>query len=115
VAARKLIILVWPTRATRIEPAQLQLGAAAVGFAIGGSVGAVVPEILREITNRRVGSVAVVAEHACDLAGFDGPALVAWVKASDRHAGFLAEAFEAAWQAAARGATWRLTTVLVRS
>lgn len=45
-------------------------------------------------------NVEAVADHASALAGFTGPDLVEWVRASDRHAAFLVAALEAAWEAA---------------
>ena len=62
---------------------------AAAGFAVGGpdgaAVGAVLPEVVREITSRRVRNVESVADDACELAGLTGPELVDWV--SRMHAG----------------------------
>src|SRR5215207_2766941 len=76
---------------------------AAAGFAVGGPdgavVGAVLPEIVREITAGRVRNVEAVADEACEQAGFTGPELVEWVRASDRHAALLVAALEAAWEA----------------
>ena len=48
------------------------------------------------------------AEHACAFADVNGHQLAAWVRASERDAGFFQEGVEAAWAAldAARVRTW---------
>lgn len=77
-------------------------GAALAGVALGGgpgvsSVAAMVPVLVQELTAHRTENVTTVTEHACQLRGFGGEELRAWVQRSDRHAAYLQEALEAAW------------------
>jgi hypothetical protein len=76
---------------------------AAAGFAIGGPVGAaagaVLPEIVREITARRVRNVERVTSHACFASGIDLSQLRKWIGQSEQHRALLEDALDAAWAA----------------
>lgn len=76
-------------------------GLSLAGYALGGPTGAVVagtlPYIAEQIVSRRGRNVETVTEDACKLAGLSGAELAEWVRASEEHAAFLADAVDAAW------------------
>jgi hypothetical protein len=64
---------------------------------LGAEISAVVPAYVGTLFAQRKDNLVTVTEEAAEQAGMDGAALVAWIKADDRHAAFFADALEAAW------------------
>jgi hypothetical protein len=81
------------------------------GF-IGAEIAAVVPAFVGTLFAQRKDNLVTVTEDAAEQAGMDGADLVAWIKADDRHAGFFAEALEAAWSTLDRHKLRMLARVL---
>ena len=79
---------------------------------VGAEIAAVVPAFVGTLFAQRKENLVTVTEDAAEHAGMDGADLVAWIKADDRHAGFLAEGLEAAWSTLDRHKVRALSYVL---
>ena len=75
---------------------------AGLGFVLGGpggaAIGAVIPEIVRELTAKRITSMKIAMDHACNFSGVSEPELINWVRADTAHAELVIAAVEAACQ-----------------
>src|SRR5215216_4825197 len=73
---------------------------AGLGFLLGGpdgaAIGALLPEIVRELTARRRMNMKAIVDHAANNAAVSEPELIDWVKADTAHAELLTAALEAA-------------------
>ena len=73
---------------------------AAVGFVLGGpggaAIGAVLPEIVRELTAMRITNMKITLDRACNVSGVSERELINWVRADTAHAELLTAAVEAA-------------------
>lgn len=73
---------------------------AGLGFVLGGpggaAIGAVVPEIVRELTDMRVTNMKITLDRACNVSGVSARELISWVRADTAHAELVTAAVEAA-------------------